>query len=289
MARDLMEQDEASRQLLAQAEDRLEIPLRRLMLEGPEADLQATEHAQPAIVLHSLALLAHIQQSGLNPVAVAGHSLGEFSGVVAAGGLEPMDALLAVQARGRAMAAGAAAGTGMAAVLGLADGEVERICEANGAVVPANYNAPGQVVISGTNAGLEAVTKILQQAGARRVIRLSVSAAFHSPLMVEAARAFKAAWDKFSLRPLERAQVFNADAQVHATPAEVRELLVRQLTGPVRWTASVQRLAELGADTFVEIGPGKTLTALVKRIMPSAMVHNIEDLASLKTFLTHAG
>jgi [acyl-carrier-protein] S-malonyltransferase len=124
MARDLIDQDEVTQRLLQEAEDRLKIPLRSLMLDGPEAALQATENAQPAIVLHSLALLEHVQQSGLNPVAVAGHSLGELAGLVAAGGLDPMDALVSVQARGRAMAAAATTGSGLAAVIGLPDEEV---------------------------------------------------------------------------------------------------------------------------------------------------------------------
>jgi [acyl-carrier-protein] S-malonyltransferase len=158
-------------------------------------------------------------------------------------------------------------------------------------VVAANYNAPGQVVISGTGAGLEAVTPALQGAGAKRVIRLNVSAAFHSPLMLEAARSFQTAWERIPLRRLTRPQVFNADAQVHMEPAEVRELMVRQLTGPVRWTASIRKLAELGADTFVEIGPKRTLTALVQKILTGATVRSVEDLASLQAFLraAHAG
>jgi [acyl-carrier-protein] S-malonyltransferase len=285
MARDLIEEEDDVQPFLQQAEDRLGLQVRRLMLEGPEQDLRATENAQPAIAVHSLALLGRIRAQGVEPAAVAGHSLGEFPGLVAAGGLEPLDALLAVRARGQAMAAAAQTGSGMIAVLGLDDGTVDRICAEVDGVVPANYNAPGQVVISGSKAAIERVTPLLQQAGARRLVPLPVSAAFHSPLMAGAAATFAQAWGKIPLRRLERPQVFNADAQVHAEPAEIRALMVGQLTGPVRWTQSVQRLKELEVDTFVEIGPGRTLTGLVKKIVPGAVVHNIEDVASINAFL----
>ena len=288
MARDLIEREGDVQQLLQKAEQRLGMPLGRLMVEGPEADLRATENAQPAIAFHSLALLGRIRAHGLEPAAVAGHSLGEFPGLVAAGGVEPLDALVAVRARGRAMATGAQAGSGMVAVLGLDDATVDRTCSEVDGVVPANYNAPGQVVISGSRAAIDQVTPLLQQAGARRLVPLPVSAAFHSPLMASAAATFAAAWDKIPLRRLERPQVFNADAQVHEQPAEVRALMVGQLTGPVRWTQCVQRLRQLGVDTFVEIGPGRTLTGLVKKIVPGAVVHNIEDVASLNAFLQTA-
>jgi [acyl-carrier-protein] S-malonyltransferase len=286
MARDLVAGDERTRHFLAQAEARLQMPLRQLMLDGPEAALQATENAQPSIVFHSLALLGHLDDRGLLPAAAAGHSLGEFAALVASGGLGPLDALSAVQARGQTMAAAAQAGTGMAAVLGLVDQEVERLCaESGGAVVAANFNAPGQVVISGTDAGLAAIEPKLQAAGAKRVVRLAVSAAFHSPLMATAAQAFERAWLKIPLEPLVRPQVFNTDAAVHASPDEVRSLLVRQLTGPVRWAASVERLAALGIRRFVEIGPRRTLTGLVTKILPGSSVVNIEDMASLHAFV----
>ncbi|HET9847965.1 MAG TPA: ACP S-malonyltransferase [Candidatus Dormibacteraeota bacterium] len=285
MARDLIEKDDGTGEFLKKAEDLLNLPLGRLMVEGPGDELQKTENAQPAITFHSLALLRKLVDAGITPDAVAGHSLGEFAGLVAAGGLEPIDALLAVRARGRAMAAAAPGGTGMVAVLGLDDAAVDRVCAEVQGVVPANYNAPGQVVISGSNDALEAVTPRLQEAGARRLVRLPVSAAFHSPLMKDAAAAFAETWDAITLRRLERPQVFNADAAAHAEPGEIRPLMVGQLTGPVRWTQSVRRLRELGASTFVEIGPGRTLTGLVKKIVPEAVLHNIEDMASLTAFL----
>jgi [acyl-carrier-protein] S-malonyltransferase len=286
MTRDLLEQDPGSAEFLGQAEDRLDMPLSRLMLEGPDAALQATANAQPAILFHSLALLRLIVSRGLSPSLVAGHSMGEFAGLVAAEALDPLDALTAVRARGAAMSAAAPVASGMIAVLGLPDNAVEQVCAGSGGlVVVANYNAPGQVVISGSEAGLEAVSPKLEAAGAKRLVRLTVSGAFHSPLMAKAAEVFAAAWQKIPLRPLRRPQVFNADAQVHQDPAEVRRLMVGQLTGPVRWTQSIQRLQQLGADTYIEVGPRRTLTGLVKKILPVAVVHNIEDLASINAVI----
>jgi len=292
MARDLLKGDPGSDEFLGQAEQRLAMPLGRLMLDGPEAELQATENAQPAILFHSLALMRQLLANGIEPGAVAGHSMGEFAGLVAGGALEPLDALAAVRARGAAMSAAALPASGMIAVLGLPDGTVEQVCAASGGlVVVANYNAPGQVVISGSEAGLNAVSPQLQAAGAKRLVRLPVSGAFHSPLMAGAARVFAAAWEKIPLRPLRRPQVFNADAQVHQDSNEVRRLMVGQLTGPVRWTQSIQRLHQLRVDTYVEVGPRRTLTGLVKKILPGAVVHNIEDVPSMTAYLqaAHAG
>jgi [acyl-carrier-protein] S-malonyltransferase len=288
MARDLIEHDAWAAKFLEESEAQLHVPLRRLMLDGPEESLQRTEHAQPAILFQCLALLRRLQDGGVDPVAVAGHSLGEFAGLVAAGGLDAAPAMLAVRARGQAMAAAARDGSGMAAVIGLSDEEVARVLAGQAGadiVVAANYNAPGQLVISGTDLGIRAVSPALEAAGAKRIVRLGVSAAFHSPLMAEAATVFRRAWEEIPLRRLRRAQVFNADADVHREPEDVRELMVRQLTGPVRWTASVHRLWGLGVRTFVEVGPRRTLTALVRKIQPQAVIHNVEDLVSLRAFL----
>jgi [acyl-carrier-protein] S-malonyltransferase len=286
MARDLLERDAASADLLRDAEARLRIPLGQLMLDGPEADLQATENAQPAILFHSVALLRLMVARGLRPALVAGHSMGEFAGLVAAEALDPLDALEAVRARGAAMSAAAPKASGMIAVIGIPDNAVEQICAASGGeVVVANYNAPGQVVISGSERGLAAVSPQLDAAGARRLVRLPVSGAFHSPLMAQAAQVFARAWEKIPLRALHRPQVFNADAEVHQDPLEVRRLMVGQLTGPVRWTQSIQRLQQLGADTYIEVGPRRALTGLVKKIVPGAVVHNVEDLTSMNTLL----
>lgn len=291
MGRDLLQPGSESDPFRKAAEARLDVPLGRLLLEGPAQTLQATDQAQPAILFVSLALLGLLASNGASPQAVAGHSLGEFAGLVAAQALDPLDALAAVQSRGRAMAAAAPKGTGMAAVLGLDDETVTRLCTDTGDVVAANFNAPGQVVVSGTDQALDLITPRLEQAGARRVIRLPVSGAFHSPLMARAAETFRREWAAIPLQRLERPQVFNADGDVHVEATEVRELMVGQLTGPVRWTATVRRLQQLGIDRFVEVGPGRTLTGLVKKILPGAVVHNIEDMSAVRDYLraTHGG
>src|SRR5256886_13397713 len=189
MARDLLEGDPGSADFLRQAEDRLAMPLGRLMVEGPEAELQATENAQPAILFHSLALLRRLVTNGIEPGAVAGHSMGEFAGLVAGGALDPLDALVAVRARGAAMSAAAPPASGMIAVLGLPDDTVEQIFAASeGLVAVANSKAPGQVVVSGSESGLDAVSPRVPAAGGQRLVRLPVSGAFHSPLMAGAAR-----------------------------------------------------------------------------------------------------
>ena len=291
MGRGLLQPGSESDPFRKAAEARLDVPLGRLLLEGPAQTLQATDQAQPAILFVSLALLGLLASNGASPQAVAGHSLGEFAGLVAAQALDPLDALAAVQSRGRAMAAAAPKGTGMAAVLGLDDETVTRLCTDTGDVVAANFNAPGQVVVSGTDQALDLITPRLEQAGARRVIRLPVSGAFHSPLMARAAETFRREWAAIPLQRLERPQVFNADGDVHVEVTEVRELMVGQLTGPVRWTATVRRLQQLGIDRFVEVGPGRTLTGLVKKILPGAVVHNIEDMSAVRDYLraTHGG
>src|SRR5438067_129395 len=225
MARDLLEGDPGSADFLRQAEDRLAMPLGRLMVEGPEAELQATENAQPAILFHSLALLRRLVTNGIEPGAVAGHSMGAFAGLVAGGALDPLDALVAVRARGAAMSAAAPPASGMIAVLGLPDDTVEQICAASeGLVVVANYNAPGQVVISGSESGLNAVSPKLQAAGAKRLVRLPVSGAFHSPLMAGAARVFAAAW-AFCRRggPRHRGQSWDRSRGCHAVRCRRRE------------------------------------------------------------------
>jgi [acyl-carrier-protein] S-malonyltransferase len=288
MGRALIESDAGAALLMEQAEGRLAMPLSRLLREASEKELQATENAQPAIVFHSLALLALLEARGLRPDAVAGHSLGEYSGLVAAGGLEALDALAAVRARGLAMAESAPNGTGMAAVLGLEDQTVEEVCATVDGVVPANYNAPGQVVVSGSDSALEAVTPRLLSAGARRVVRLNVSGAFHSPFMRPAAEMFGRSWSQVELKDLQISQVFNVDARTHRAAGEIRGLMLRQLTEPVRFTQSIKRLFELGITRFVEIGPRRTLTALVKKIVPQAEVDNIEDLKSLSIFADRA-
>lgn len=274
MGRGLLDTGSPAFQLARDASDVVNLDLVRLACEGTADEIRATDVAQPLLLLHSVALL-ELLPIGLreSAVAFAGHSLGEYTALVASGALGWEDALRLVRERGQAMSQASSPDQGMSAVLALDDAAVEATLAANraaGAIaVVANFNAPGQVVISGHRAQLERLVGPLKAAGARRVMPLQVGGAFHSPLMSSAAERLGAA---ISRAPLARArpQVFNFDAAVHTTPADVEEALRRQLTSPVRWVASVRALGELGADRFLELGPGSTLKGLGKRILPDA-------------------
>jgi [acyl-carrier-protein] S-malonyltransferase len=253
---------------LAEADEILGLPLSRIMAEGPEDELTATKNAQPAILVHSVAVL-RVARDRLGPTFLAaGHSLGEFSAHVAAGTLTFQDALEAVRLRGELMyRAGQLRSGAMAAVLGL-DGTVVRdICArvSEGICVPANFNSPGQVVVSGDVEGVAQGMVLASEAGARRTISLSVSGAFHSPLMEPAAEGLRAKLDAVDFREPDFGVVSNVTAEPVMSGPVARELLIEQLTSPVAWADSVARMVELGVDRFVEVGPGSVLCGLNKR------------------------
>lgn len=254
--------------VLAEADEILGFPLSRLMAEGPEPELTATRNAQPAILTHSVAVLAVLSQR-LGPVAMAaGHSLGEFSAHVAAGTLSFRDALEAVRLRSRLMwEAGQARPGTMAAVLGLEDAAVEAVCARvdAGVCVPANFNSAGQVVVSGDVAGVEQGMALLAEAGAKRVMPLNVSGAFHSPLMEPAARGLREMLEGLEFRDPAYPVFSNVTAGPVTSGAAARGLLVEQLTSPVRWAASVAAMVAAGADRFLELGPSSVLCGLNKR------------------------
>jgi [acyl-carrier-protein] S-malonyltransferase len=273
MGRDLYEQQPAARLLMDQANEVLGFSLTEVMFTGSDDDLRQTNVTQPAIFLHSVALAATLPN--LRPDMVAGHSLGEFSALVAAKVLKFEDALQLVAQRAQAMQAACQEQPGtMAAILGLDDDTTVRICQqitqAGNVVVAANFNCPGQLVISGSQRGIELACEQLKAAGAKRALPLPVGGAFHSPLMQSAeaalARAIERAQFSAGLCPVYQ----NVDAAPHTDPDEIRQNLVRQLTAPVRWTQSVQRMVADGATEFVECGPGKVLQGLVKKIAPEA-------------------
>ncbi|QNP52426.1 ACP S-malonyltransferase [Hymenobacter qilianensis] len=273
MGRDLYEQQSAVRQLFDQANDILGFRLTDIMFTGSDEDLRQTNVTQPAIFLHSVALAASLPE--LVPSMVAGHSLGEFSALVAAKVLKFEDALQLVAQRAQAMQAACEEQPGtMAAILGLEDEVVVRICQeisqGGDIVVAANFNCPGQLVVSGTQQGIAIACEQLKAAGAKRALPLSVGGAFHSPLMQSAeaalARAIEATPFAAGICPVYQ----NVDAAPHTDPNEIRENLVRQLTAPVRWTQLIQQMAQDGATEFVECGPGKVLQGLVKKIAPQA-------------------
>lgn len=283
MGRDLAETFPEADELYVRAEEILDVPLRRICWEGPEEELTRTENAQPAILLHSYAVW-RLLSPDLRDAArmAAGHSLGEFTAYLVAGALSFPDALRLVRRRGELMAR-SDEGT-MAAVLGLDDRAVEEACEAvDGVVVAANYNAPGQVVISGAVDGVEAASGRAREAGARRVLPLDVSGAFHSPLMEVARKGLAEALRDVELKDPDFPVVANVTAEPVTDAGRARELLVRQLTSPVRWAATMRRMRDLGAERWLELGPGKVLAGLARRIDRSLEVRSVGTAGDLRS------
>ncbi len=289
MGRGLAEEFPAAAAVFAEADDVLGVPLSRIAWDGPEEELTATRNAQPAILTHSVAVL-RVLGDMLPAGLAAGHSLGEFSAHVAAGTLPFEDALRAVRLRGELMYETGTKRPGtMAAVLGLDDDAVDELCRAasgDGAVcVPANYNAPSQVVISGDVAAVERATETGPGAGARRVVPLNVSGAFHSPLMATAEQGLETHLAGTELATPAFPVVSNVTAQPGTDPMEVRRLLVEQLTSPVRWTASMRTMLDAGVTTFYELGPGTVLAGLMRRMDRSAGVRSLGTAEQVKEFL----
>jgi [acyl-carrier-protein] S-malonyltransferase len=287
MGRELAEKYAAARAVFEEADDALGFALSRLCFEGPAEELQLTENTQPAILATSVAALRAAESEGLpRPDFVAGHSLGEYSALVAAGSLSLRDAVTVVRERGRYMQEAVPVGAGaMAAVLGAELETVEAVCREaarEGEVcAPANVNSPGQIVIAGSAAAVERAIPVLKGRGARRAIPLKVSAPFHCALMLPAQERLAAHLDSIEFADLGVPLVTNVDAALIRTGAEARASLVRQVSQPVRWRESVELLAREGVDTFVEVGPGKVLTGLVRQTAPQARGLNVEDAASL--------
>lgn len=275
MGKDLYESSSQAKKLFEQANDLLGFSITRVMFEGTEEELKRTDVTQPAIFLHSVVLASTIQ--GFQPGMVAGHSLGEFSALVASGALSFEDGLMLVAKRAAAMQKACELNPStMAAVLGLDDEKVVAICASvNEVVVAANFNCPGQVVISGTNEGVRLAGEKLKEAGAKRVLPLQVGGAFHSPLMEPAREELAKAIEQTRFnRPL-CAIYQNATAQPAQEVALIRTNLIAQLTAPVRWTQSVENMVRDGATTFVECGPGKVLQGLVKKIVREVEVEGV--------------
>jgi [acyl-carrier-protein] S-malonyltransferase len=286
MGRTLYERFPQAREVFEQADRVLETDVSALCFEGPADALNDTYNTQPALLTTSFAALRALGAQGVQPPAyVAGHSMGEFSALVAAGALSFADGLRLVRERGRLMReADAQSPGGMAAILGLSREAVEAVCatareETQGAYVGvANDNCPGQVVISGELTPLERAIALAQEAGAKRAIRLDVSIAAHSPLMAEAAAAFRRALDQTTIHEPTTPFVANATAGPVSDPDELREVLGRQLTSPVRWTESMEWLIGQGVETFVEVGPKTVLSGLLRRIDRSVKRTHSDDL-----------
>jgi [acyl-carrier-protein] S-malonyltransferase len=287
MGRDLAGRSPEARRVFEAADAILGFPLSRLCFEGPEDDLRMTQNTQPAIFAHSIAVLGAMgARAGEDFQAAAGHSLGEYTAYVAAGSLRFEDALRLVRRRGELMfKAGQERPGTMAAVLGLANEKLlDAISRSPGIVVPANLNSPGQVVISGEVAAVADAMERCKQAGAKRVIGLEVSGAFHSPLMQGAAQGLEEALSGVEIS-VPRVPVFaNATAAPVIEPDEIRRSLVRQLLSPVRWEETIRAMIDSDLRRFVEVGPGKVLSGLVRsidRTATTASVSGVEEIASL--------
>lgn len=282
MGRELAASSPEAAAVFRRADELLEEPLSRLCWEGPEEELTRTENAQPAILTHSYAVWSALPGAVRESVvAAAGHSLGEFTAYLVAGALSFEDAVRLVRRRGELMAR-SREGT-MAAVLGLGDEEVEAVCDGvEGVVVAANYNAPGQVVVSGEVEAVREASRRAEEAGARKVVPLDVSGAFHSPLMEVAREGLAGALEAVELRGPAFPVVANATAEAVESAGRARELLVQQLTSPVRWASSVRRLAGLGAGRWLELGPGSVLRGLARRIDRDLVVQSIADPEGLR-------
>jgi [acyl-carrier-protein] S-malonyltransferase len=288
MGRDLAEKFPIARQTFAEADEALGFPISKLCFEGPEDQLKLTEFQQPAICTVSVAALRVLQERAVEPVFVAGHSLGEYAANVAAGSLRFADAVRTVRQRGRFMQEAVPSGQGaMAAVLGLSSEDTARACadvaaETHGVVSAANFNSPEQTVISGEAGAVERAAAVSKDRGAKRVVMLQVSAPFHCALM-------QPAQDRLAelLRATEfsRAKIpvaVNVDAALVTDPAQLRDALIRQVTGAVRWVELIRLLTAKGPLTFVEVGPGKVLCGLMRQIDRAQTCVNVEDEASLE-------
>ena len=277
MGKDLYENNPVAKEMFDKANEILGFNITDLMFNGTDEDLRQTKVTQPAIFLHSV-ILAKTMGDDFNPDMVAGHSLGEFSALVAAGALSFEDGLRLVSARAQAMQkACEKTPSTMAAVLALPDAKVEELCASvtEGVVVPANYNCPGQIVISGSIEGVDAACAKMLEAGAKRALKLKVGGAFHSPLMDPAKVELEAAINATEIHAPKCPVYQNVDAMPHTDPAEIKKNLVAQLTASVRWTQTVKNMVADGATDFTECGPGAVLQGLIKKIAPEATAHGI--------------
>jgi [acyl-carrier-protein] S-malonyltransferase len=284
MGKDFHEASATARALFERADEVLGFPLSTTMFEGPEEELTRTSRCQPALYLHGLVALALLKErvGGLNPVAAAGLSLGEFTAHSAAGTFSFEDGLNLVARRGLFMEEACQATQGaMAALIG-GEEEAVKALAAECAVDVANFNAPGQIVLSGTVEGIDAAVEKARDHGIRRAIKLNVAGAYHSRLMQSAQDQLATELAGVAMQSPGIPVVCNFGASVVSDPAEIRSMLEKQVTGSVRWTESIRLLCEMGHRTFVELGPGKVLAGLVAKIDKDAVVHSIEDLASLE-------
>ncbi len=290
MAKEFIENHAASKEAFEIASDVLGYDLAQLCVHGPAERLNLTENTQPAILTTSIAILRVLEDKGLAAEAAAGHSLGEYTAITAAGGFALRDAVRLVRKRGRYMQEAVPAGVGlMAAILGMERADVEKTClEAakNGIVAPANYNSPGQIVIAGEKKAVEKAMELAKAHGAKKVVPLAVSVPSHCAMMQQAGEKLAKELDGVALSDLRFPIVNNADAKPLRTAAELKPSLIRQISSSLYWEDSIIRLTSQGFDTFVEVGPGKVLSGLVRRIAKEATVLNVEDLKGMNETLS---
>ena len=286
MGKEFFENFREAREVFQEADDVLHFPISSLCFQGPEEALKLTENTQPAVLTTSIAVLRVLQaEKGVVPHLAAGHSLGEYSALVVSGALAFADAVQIVRLRGRFMQEAVPVGEGaMAAILGMERGQVEKLCEeaAQGEVLtPANFNCPGQIVIAGHVKAIERAMKRVKQEG-KKAVPLPVSAPFHSPLMKPAGERLEKVLEGIPLQDLKIPVVTNVEADINRSKERVKELLVTQVWSPVRWEESMQKITGDGIEQILEIGPGKVLSGLMKRINPKVETKNIEDIQTLK-------
>jgi [acyl-carrier-protein] S-malonyltransferase len=286
MGRALVEAQPSLRSLYEEASSVLGYDIAALCFEGPVERLNLTEYTQPALLVSSVAALQAFKPLGITPIAVAGHSLGEYSALVAAGGMIYREAVAIVQKRGRYMAESVPPGTGLvAALLGLTADVVREVCRdasSMGVVAAANFNSPGQIVIAGEKAAVERAIELAKAKGCKKAISLPVSVPVHTPLMQKAADRLAGDLAAITWSDLRMPLVNNAEAGAITKASEIQASLVRQLPSSVLWEDSVKAMAAMGVTTFIEIGPGTVLSGLIKRILPDAVTMNVNDPKSLE-------
>jgi [acyl-carrier-protein] S-malonyltransferase len=286
MGKALVEAQPALRAVYDEASSVLGYDVAALCFEGPIERLNLTEYTQPALLVSSIAALRAFDPMGLIPAAVAGHSLGEYSALVAAGGLTYRDAVTVVQKRGRYMAEAVTPGTGLvAALLGLTGDVVKEVCReacSSGVVAAANFNSPGQVVIAGEKAAVEHAIELAKTRGCKKAIPLPVSVPVHTPLMQKAADRLAADLGMVNWSDLKVPLINNAEAKALTKAAEIKASLIRQLPSSVLWEDSIKMMAAMGISRFVEVGPGAVLSGLIKRILPQATTFTVNDPKSLE-------
>lgn len=288
MGKDLWDKFDEVKALYEEASETLGYDLKELSFNGPQEELNKTFRTQPCILTASIAAYRVLSLNGITPYVMAGHSLGEYSAIVAAGVISFKEAVMLTEKRGTFMQEAVPAGKGlMAAIIGLDRQKVDDICLSveSGYVSPANYNSPGQIVIAGEKSAVEDAMKLAKNAGAKRALALSVSVPSHCTLMVEASNRLAELLDTIEIKDSEVPIVNNADAVILRGAGRIKTSLVNQLNSPLLWEDSIRNIVDIGIDTFIEVGPGKVLSGLIKRIDPSAGLYNVEDTASLNRTL----